>query len=61
MLGRRLVTVQTGPEGKPVQRVYVEAADKIEREFYLSYVLDRKEERVRVIASTSMAAWTSRK
>ena len=52
MLGRRLVTVQTGPEGKPVQRVYVEAADKIQREFYLSYVLDRKEERVRVIAST---------
>ena len=51
MLGRRLVTVQTGPEGKPVQRVYVEAADKIQREFYLSYVLDRKEERVRVIAS----------
>jgi malate-CoA ligase subunit beta len=52
MLGRRLVTAQTGPEGKPVQRVYVEAADKIVREFYLSYLLDRKEERVRVIAST---------
>ncbi|GLK76785.1 succinate--CoA ligase [ADP-forming] subunit beta [Methylopila jiangsuensis] len=52
MLGKRLVTVQTGPEGKPVQRVYVEAADPFERELYLGYVLDRKAERVRVIAST---------
>jgi malate-CoA ligase subunit beta len=51
MLGRRLVTHQTGPEGKPVQRVYVEVADKFEQEFYLGYVLDRKEERIRVIAS----------
>jgi malate-CoA ligase subunit beta len=51
MLGRRLVTHQTGPEGKPVQRVYIEAADRFEREFYLGYVLDRKEERIRVIAS----------
>ncbi|MFD1702352.1 malate--CoA ligase subunit beta [Methylopila henanensis] len=52
MLGKRLVTIQTGPEGKPVQRVYVEAADPFERELYLGYVLDRKAERVRVIAST---------
>ncbi|MFD1331661.1 malate--CoA ligase subunit beta [Methylopila musalis] len=52
MLGKRLVTGQTGPEGKPVQRVYVEAADPFERELYLGYVLDRKAERVRVIAST---------
>ena len=51
MLGKRLVTEQTGPEGKPVQRVYVEAAEPFEREFYLGFVLDRKEERVRVIAS----------
>ena len=51
MLGRRLVTEQTGPEGKPVQRVYVEAAEPFVREFYLGFVLDRKEERVRVIAS----------
>jgi malate-CoA ligase subunit beta len=50
MLGKRLVTQQTGPEGKPVQRVYVEVADSFEQEFYLGYVLDRKEERVRVIA-----------
>ena len=51
LLGKRLVTIQTGPEGKPVQRVYVETADPFERELYLGYVLDRKAERVRVIAS----------
>ena len=51
MLGRTMVTAQTGPEGKPVQRVYVEVADPFEKEFYLGFVLDRKEERVRVIAS----------
>jgi malate-CoA ligase subunit beta len=51
LLGKRLVTAQTGPEGKPVQRVYVELADPFDREIYLGYVLDRKLERVRVIAS----------
>jgi malate-CoA ligase subunit beta len=51
LLGKRLVTSQTGPDGKPVQRVYVELADPYERELYLGYVLDRKLERVRVIAS----------
>ncbi len=51
LIGRRLVTIQTGPEGQPVQRVYVEVADPFERELYLGFVLDRKTERVRVIAS----------
>jgi malate-CoA ligase subunit beta len=51
LLGKRLVTAQTGPEGKPVQRIYVEVADPYERELYLGYVLDRKVERVRGIAS----------
>ncbi|MCC0805306.1 malate--CoA ligase subunit beta [Methylobacterium sp. W2] len=51
LLGKRLITLQTGPEGKPVQRVYIETADPFERELYLGYVLDRKAERVRVIAS----------
>jgi malate-CoA ligase subunit beta len=45
------VTIQTGPEGQPVQRVYIEVADPFERELYLGFVLDRKTERVRVIAS----------
>ena len=51
LIGRRLVTTQTGPEGQPVQRVYVEVADPFERELYLGFVLDRKTERIRVIAS----------
>ena len=38
LLGKRLVTLQTGPEGKPVQRVYIETADPFERELYLGYV-----------------------
>ena len=51
LLGKRLVTAQTGPEGKIVHRVYVEVAEKFEREIYLAVLLDRKAERVRVIAS----------
>ncbi|XSG81979.1 MAG: malate--CoA ligase subunit beta [Methyloligella sp. ZOD6] len=51
LLGKNLVTNQTGPEGKPVQRVYVELAEPFEKEFYLGFVLDRKAERIRVIAS----------
>ncbi len=51
MLGKTLVTNQTGPEGKIVQRVYIEAAEPFEREIYLGFVLDRKVERVRIIAS----------
>jgi malate-CoA ligase subunit beta len=51
LLGQRLVTAQTGPAGKLVHRVYVEVAEKFERELYLGIVLDRKAERVRVIAS----------
>jgi len=51
MLGKNMVTLQTGPEGKPVQRVYIEAAEPFDRELYLGYVLDRKAERIRVIVS----------
>ena len=53
LLGRRLVTQQTGPEGKIVHRVYVEVAEKFERELYFGIVLDRKAERVRIIASAA--------
>ena len=58
MLGKKLVTQQTGPEGKIVQRVYVEVAEKFERELYFGIVLDRKAERVRIIASAEMASTT---
>jgi malate-CoA ligase subunit beta len=51
MLGATLVTNQTGPKGKVVSRVYVEAAEPFTREMYLGFVLDRRSERVRVIAS----------
>jgi malate-CoA ligase subunit beta len=53
MLGRRLVTRQTGAQGKTVFRLYVEEAADIAREIYLGFVLDRKTERVMVVASGS--------
>jgi succinyl-CoA synthetase beta subunit len=52
MLGSTLVTVQTGPEGKPVQRLYVEQGIDIARELYVSVVLDRSVGRNVVMAST---------
>lgn len=51
LLGKRLVTHQTGPQGKVVHRLYVEAGCDIEREIYLAFVLDRDRERVVVVAS----------
>ena len=51
LLGKRLVTHQTGPRGKLVHRLYVEAAGDIEREIYLGLVMDRQSERVLVVAS----------
>ena len=53
MLGATLVTNQTGPAGKVVNRLYVEQAEPFERELYLGFVLDRKIERIRVIASAN--------
>jgi succinyl-CoA synthetase beta subunit len=41
MLGQRLTTKQTGPEGLPIHQVYVESGSKIERELYLSLLLNR--------------------
>jgi succinyl-CoA synthetase beta subunit/malate-CoA ligase subunit beta len=51
MIGSTLVTAQTGPRGKRVQRVLVERASRIEREFYLSMIVDRGSQRIVVIAS----------
>jgi succinyl-CoA synthetase beta subunit len=53
MLGKRLVTHQTGPRGKLIHRLYVEAAVPIQREIYLGLVLDRKSERIMVVASSA--------
>ena len=52
MLGRTLVTHQTGPAGKQVGRIYVEAGSDIARELYLSMVVDRASSRVAFIVST---------
>jgi succinyl-CoA synthetase beta subunit len=51
MLGTRLVTKQTGPEGLPVNQVFVEAGSAIEREFYLSMLVDRSQGRIAIMAS----------
>ena len=53
MLGARLVTHQSGPEGLPVNVVYVEAGSDIERELYLSMLVDREASRVAFIASAA--------
>jgi succinyl-CoA synthetase beta subunit len=52
MLGRNLVTRQTGPEGRQVRRVLVEQGLEIQRELYLAMVLDRAQSRVTVICSS---------
>jgi succinyl-CoA synthetase beta subunit len=53
MLGTRLVTHQTGPEGLPVQQVYVEVGSQITREIYLSLVLNRDAGRLAFVASAA--------
>jgi succinyl-CoA synthetase beta subunit len=52
MLGATLVTVQTGPAGKQVNRLYVEDGSSIDRELYLSALVDRKASRVSFVLST---------
>ena len=52
MLGKTLVTVQTGPVGKEVQRLYITDGVDIAKEFYLALLVDRESSRVAVVAST---------
>ena len=52
MLGRTLVTHQTGPAGKQVNRVYIEAGSGIQRELYLALLVDRQTSRVSFVCST---------
>lgn len=51
MFGRKLVTHQTGNQGKGIYRVYVESTVDIDREIYLGLVLDRSTQRVMIVAS----------
>ena len=53
LLGTRLVTHQSGPEGLPIDTVYVEEGSAIERELYLSLLVDRDSERVVIMASAA--------
>ena len=53
LIGTHLVTPQTGPEGRMVQRVLVEQGCSIDREYYLGFVIDRASQRITVIASAS--------
>ena len=52
MLGNVLVTKQTGPEGKQVNRLYIEAGCDIARELYISLLIDRETSRITIMAST---------
>lgn len=53
LMGKRLVTNQTGPGGQLVHRLYVEEAIEVKKEYYLAFVLDRQIERVVVVASSA--------
>ena len=52
MMGKTLVTHQTGPEGKKVKRLYIEEASDILKEFYLSCLIDRETSKIAFISST---------
>ena len=52
MLGRTLVTKQTGPAGKQVNRVYIEDGSEIKKEFYLAILVDRQTSQISFVAST---------
>ena len=52
MMGKNLVTHQTGPEGRDVKRLYIEEASDISKEFYLSCLVDRASSKIAFISST---------
>ena len=52
LLGRRLITNQTGSAGKIIHRLYVEEASNVSNEYYIGFVLDRQKERISVVASS---------
>ena len=52
MMGKILVTHQTGPKGKEVKRIYIEEASNISKEFYLSCLVDRQSSKIAFISST---------
>jgi malate-CoA ligase subunit beta len=53
LFGKKLVTIQTGPAGKLVSRLYIEEATDIDKEIYLSFVMDRAAEKIVVVSSAA--------
>ena len=53
MLGNTLITKQTGPEGKKVNRIFIEEGCEIEREFYLSLLVDRSKSKLMLMISAA--------
>lgn len=51
LLGKQLVTHQTGPEGKEIKRLYIEEGCDIQKEYYVGFVIDRATDRVTLMAS----------
>ena len=51
MMGKTLITHQTGPEGKKVKRLYIEEASEISEEFYLSCLVDKETSKIAFISS----------
>ena len=51
LLGKKLITKQTGPEGREVKRLYIEEATKVKKEFYLSCLVDRESSKIAFISS----------
>ena len=51
LMGKTLITHQTGPEGREVKRLYVEESSNIEKEFYLSCLVDRSSSKIAFISS----------
>src|SRR6185436_3760907 len=56
MLGATLVTIQTGPQGKQVNRLYIEDGSDIDKEFYLSILVDRETSEVSFVFATDSGA-----
>ena len=61
LLGKQLVTHQTGPEGKEVKRLYIEEGCDIQKEYYVGFVIDRATDRITLMASEEGAAKTPEK
>ncbi|GIR91981.1 MAG: hypothetical protein CM15mP93_01680 [Thiotrichaceae bacterium] len=51
LLGSKLVTIQTGSQGKLIEKLYIESGCDIEREIYLAFVMDRAKQRISIVAS----------